>query len=140
MLLDPKDPQHRVVLEAARSWGVPPSQFIGYGSTTTEHHYNGAGQLVRSVTSSPWTQDDRDNVFALLNYEADCCPSCRQPLAETTDPDNEGRFVPLLPIRCHRCTAVDMAQDAAQSHNSPGALLIPVEFRPAPPTGEDGPS
>lgn len=85
---------------------------------------------IRSIVAEPeWTEDDRQAALDLRGYEADLCPGCRHPLAETTDPGNEGRYVASLAVRCHRCTATDQASEASQSAPNPSALLIPVELR-----------
>lgn len=79
----------------------------------TEHHYDEHGRLVRSVTTREveWDDDERAQVLALLEYEAQACPGCRGWLPETTDSAHAGRYKTAPPIRCHRCDAVTRAQD-----------------------------
>lgn len=112
--LDVTDPQDRAILEAARAWGVAPSIFLG---------------RVRVDGVPEWLEQDRQAALDLLGWESQLCPGCRQPVAETTDPVNEERYVVPHPLRCHRCTAIDQAHDRYQDMHSPGALLLPVELR-----------
>ncbi|MGW6913706.1 hypothetical protein ACWGB8_07790 [Kitasatospora sp. NPDC054939] len=50
-----------------------------------------------------WTDSDRAWALALLQVEDETCSGCGQPLAESTDPDSEYRYVAEV-IRCHACT------------------------------------
>ena len=122
------DPALRTAIEAARAWGVPLSRFLGR-EPATRHEYDLGGRLVRSVSEPEWTADDREAAMALLAYEADLCPGCRQPLAETTLAENEERYVASVAARCHRCTAVAIVQDKVQERPHASALLIGVELR-----------
>jgi hypothetical protein len=115
---DVDDPGHRAVLEAARAWGVAPSIFMGRVRNST------ATQWVE------WTEDDRSAALDLLAWEAALCPGCKHPLAETTEAENEERYSARVTAQCHRCTALEIAQDAAQNHPHPTSLLIGVELRP----------
>ena len=111
---------------------MSPRRFLGWApQVTTVHEYDDAGRMVRSVTTSEaeWDDDARDAAVALAAYEADLCPGCRQPLAETTDPAREDRYTAGLAVRCHRCTATERAGEKYQDSPQPGALLIPVEYR-----------
>jgi hypothetical protein len=128
VIWDVFDPEHRAVLEAARAWGVPPSIFMGRQRTSTITDWAGAQHFTHDAE---WTEEDRTAAVALARYEAELCPGCRHPLAETTDPANEERYVVPHPIRCHRCTATAQAQDRFEDMLTPSALLIPVELRPA---------
>jgi hypothetical protein len=94
------------------------------------HEYDGRGLLVRSTTTTEpeWDDEARDAAFALLLYEANLCPGCRQPLAETTKPEHEFAYRAGQAIRCHRCTAIDRAHTKYESAPTPGALLIPVRL------------
>jgi hypothetical protein len=124
------DPALRAAIEAARAWGVPLSRFLGREPATV-HHYDASGRLVRSTRESEWTADDREAAMALLAYEADLCPGCRQPLAETTLAGNEERYVASVAARCHRCTAVAIVSEKVQDRPHASALLIGVELRSA---------
>jgi hypothetical protein len=126
--LNASNPQDRIVLEAARSWGVAPSILLGRARTSVTKNWAGTTQTTHDAE---WTQDDLQAALSLLMWEAALCPGCRHPLAETTAAENEERYVVPHPIRCHRCTATEQAQERFQDMLSPSALLIPVEFRPA---------
>ncbi len=121
------DPLLRQAIEAARSWGVSPSRFLG-AETTTRHEYDVGHRLARSVTSPEWTPEDRDLVFALMAWEAQLCPGCQHPLAETLKPENEERYVAAPAMRCHRCTAVAINQEKNEGKPHPSALLLSVHL------------
>jgi hypothetical protein len=85
-LADPADPL-RVLLQAARSWRVPPTVFLRQ----------------RTVNSTDWTDQDTSYALALEDYEAGLCPGCNHPLAETSQagprrrlPPGEADPLPLL--------------------------------------------
>jgi hypothetical protein len=65
------------------------------------------------------------------------CTGCGGDLAETTAPENDGspgngRYLPLLPIRCHRCTALSKSEASyrEQKAEHPHALIHRVELQP----------
>lgn len=66
---------------------------------------------------------------ALVLFEDGQCPGCGHPLKETTDPDNFGRYAPLLPTRCHACTALEMGMARYRDTDQPGALSFAVRLR-----------
>lgn len=68
--------------------------------------------------------------LALQQYEDGLCGGCGQPLVESTDPDNEGRYVASLPHRCHACTALGHRMDEYQNSSQPKALRFGVTLRP----------
>lgn len=127
------DPLERAVLRAARSWGVPPTRFMGRGArldlTVTERDQ--AGRPVRYVDARPeWTDDDRALALAIEAYEREICDGCGFPLQDTTDPLNEGRFVATGAIRCHGCLAQATAGAVyGETDKHAHTLRIPVEFR-----------
>jgi len=124
---DITDPGHRGILETARSWGVPPSVFLGRRVRSLIEEHDG----VRTLVQEPlWTEDDLQAALDLTGYEAGLCPGCKHPLSETTALENEERYFVPHPIRCHRCTATEQAQELFQDRPSASALLIPVELRP----------
>lgn len=64
------------------------------------------------------------------------CGGCGGDLAETTSPDMDGSpgngaYVPVLPIRCHRCTALAKSEESyrKQKAEHPHALIHQVEKR-----------
>jgi hypothetical protein len=133
---DDRDPL-RQMLQAARTWGVSPRRFLGWEpARTTVYEHNSAGRVVRATvtTESEWSDEDREMVSALAEYEAGLCGGCRDELRVTTDPENEGRYVGKPAIRCHRCTASLEAASVYESAPHSEALMIPVEL--IKPTGE----
>jgi hypothetical protein len=127
------NPQLRDLLTVARSWGVSPSRFAGIEPVRrTVYTYGHDGQLLSSVTTTDpeWTEEDREMALRLFEYEKSLCGGCGHPLSETTDPHNEFAYGPASPpIRCHRCTAVEIESDRHQEKPHPGALHIPIVLR-----------
>lgn len=76
-----------------------------------------------------WFPDDQAAALALDDWEADLCPGCRQPLAETTKPENEDAYRAGDAIRCHHCTASAQASERYADTAQASALLIPVVLR-----------
>ena len=122
-----EDPGLRQTLQAARAWGVSPSRFLGREPAV--RHIVANGLVVRSEPEPEWTDDDRDAALALQAWEADLCPGCRQPLAETTLPEREDLYVPGPAIRCHRCTASERGAERYKDSPQRSALMIPVDLR-----------
>ena len=123
------DPGLRAAVAAARAWGVSPRRFLGWEPITVNtpiYGITGTVAHTRVETEPEWDDEGRDLVLAFLDWESQLCPGCRQPLAETTDPANEGRYVPRPAIRCHRCTASSQASDAYKDAPHVHALFIPL--------------
>ena len=126
-----RDGALRAELEAARAWGVSWRRFCGWEpARTTIYEYDDAGRLVRSITrvESEWDDLDRQAALTLAEFEADLCPGCRRPMAETTSPDHEFSYRAGHAIRCHRCTATARASEAYEDSPVSSALFIPIEF------------
>lgn len=121
------DPELRRVLAAARSWGVRPSVFMG-ASVRTVHEYDG-GRLACSIEDG-WDGEDVELALALADYEANACPGCGHDLNETTDPANEEQYDARIQARCHRCTALAIAQAQVQHKPHPSALLMSAHLKP----------
>lgn len=66
-----------------------------------------------------WTDRDRDEAMALVVAEWDACTGCGQSLTETTQPENEGRYV-AEQLLCGGCRA---QQVAAEQKPYPGRLI-----------------
>jgi hypothetical protein len=126
------DPSLRAVLQTARSWGVAPSRLMGREPAVTAVPDRDGWRLVREPE---WTDEDRDLALALDAYESGLCSGCRQPLSESTDPDNEGRYKTDLPIRCHACTALGIGAEPYEESNQPQALRFGVQLKPRPASG-----
>lgn len=125
---DISDPDYRLLVETARSWGVPLSVFLGV--PTVSVCYGSDGSTATGTVETPgWLDSDRDVALELARYERSLCSSCRNPMSETADPENEFKYYASEPIRCHFCTAALAGQDKAQDHQHPSALHIPVRLR-----------
>ncbi|PRY56435.1 hypothetical protein [Glycomyces artemisiae] len=89
----------------------------------------------RTVTvterETEWDADEQDWMLALALTEADECPGCHGWLSETTLPENDDKYLPGPPVRCHRCTAQGIGADQirAQKKPQPQALFLPVRHR-----------
>jgi len=120
----------RAALEAARSCGASPSVFAGRELVTYYEHTD-SGRLVASRTESAWTQEDRELILALADYEADSCPACGGHLPETTAAENEERYAAHIRALCHRCVAIDILHnsDRVQKAPHPRALLLGAKLR-----------
>jgi hypothetical protein len=119
------DPDFRRLVEAARDMRIPVSELLGR-ERVTRYFTDPLGRVVRSTTESAWTPDDREALLALMAYEDDMCPRCHHPLSETTKPENEERYVEKPYLLCHRCVAIEQAEEAHKDHRHPNAILIPV--------------
>lgn len=76
-------------------------------------------------------------MLALAARRDSQCGGCGGDLVETTSPDMDGSpgngaYLPLLPIRCHRCTALAKSEESyrKQGAEQPHALIHQVEARP----------
>lgn len=101
----------------------------------TEHHYDRAGRLVRSVTrrESEWDQAERAWLIALAVYRSEVHEQCGTYLPDAIRAEDDGAFKAELPVRCHVCTARLAAQAGylqGGGHSPhPEALLWPVVRR-----------
>jgi hypothetical protein len=128
MRFDVDDPRHRAVLQAARSWGVSPSMFLG--EPRSLRTINTDGTTTTTTVAPEWTEADRDAAMALVEWEAGLCPSCAHPLAETAAAENEYAYEAAgPPIRCHRCTAADVAMKPHEDKPATHALFIPMRLK-----------
>lgn len=121
------DPQLRAVLQTARSWGVAPSRFMGQEPAVWAVPEGDGWRLVREPE---WTDDDRNLALALDAYEGGLCSGCRQPLSESTDPGNEGRYETEAPILCHGCAALAVGAQPYEDHAHSQALRFGVRLKP----------
>ena len=87
--------------------------------------YDDHGRPTRAVTrrEPEWDDEQRAVMVALAIYQANVCTGCGGWLPETTDPGNEDRYRGDLPIRCHKCTAINRMQKVyVEQSEHPGAL------------------
>lgn len=78
-------------------------------------------------------------MVALATWKDTRCTGCGGDLTETTSPDMDGspgngKYLPLLPVRCHRCTALSKSEASyrEQKAEHPHALIHRVEAHPPP--------
>lgn len=76
--------------------------------------------MVRTVTSSPWTSEDRALLLAYEQYKQTLCPGCHHPKETAWHLDNGGYFEPGARFVCHACTAMRDSGD--------GSTVDPVEY------------
>jgi hypothetical protein len=78
-----------------------------------------------------WDDEQQDWMLALALAEGDECPGCHGRLSETTLPENDGKYLPDDPTRCHRCTAIGIGADQirGQKKPQPQALFLNVRER-----------
>lgn len=77
-----------------------------------------------------WSVQDRALALALDAHDAGVCSGCGGHLVETTD--DEIAWDVSMPVRCHRCTAIGSAMEAAQSNPQPQALHFHTRQRRRP--------
>lgn len=106
---DDSDPL-RGLLEAARSWRVPPTVFIQQ----------------RTVNTAEWTEDDTLLALALEDYEAGLCPGGRHQLSETTKDEHADAYRPGERVRCHYCVAAAKLQEVQSKDEDSVGLLVPI--------------
>lgn len=71
-----------------------------------------------------WTDEERQKVLALAEYERQVCPGCGGYLPETTDRDAQHAYVTDPPTRCHACTALHKRQAKYRDQDNADALVI----------------
>lgn len=123
---DVENPDHRRVLQSARAWGISPSRFMGREPVETVSRVEGQEVHTREPE---WTSEDRQAAVDLLNWEAATCSGCGHSLAETSSADRQYAYVASLPVRCHYCTAVELAQESYSENPQPSALHFPVTLK-----------
>jgi hypothetical protein len=87
--------------------------------------------VVRTITTREprWTDEDRDEMFALALYRSWLCPLCGGPIDECTSNYETGV---QYEVRKKRCRATDerlAAQETDGKVDRPGAVLVSVTKR-----------
>jgi len=83
-----------------------------------------------------WDDHQRGWMLALALWEERRCRGCGGDLTETTRPEHDGlgpdryRYVPLPPVRCHRCTALAASEAKYKDSPHPHALIHRVKLQP----------
>jgi hypothetical protein len=104
-------------VKVARLQGVPPSQLDGREpAETTEHQYDGAGRLVRSMTVREplYTEQDRAELLAYELYLEGLCPLCGQPVEVCTSHEETGPEFTATYTMC-RATAAQLERQRAMT-------------------------
>lgn len=98
--------------------------------------------MVRTITRSPWTVEDRALMLAYRQHRDGIHDRCGQPKAKAWHWDNEGEYeASKVPTICWACTAMDRAEKA----DAPVHVLHHVEYvrdetrNPLPPLELPGP-
>ena len=106
-------------MEAAERLGVSLRRFDGWEPTeVTEHEYDDAGRLVRSVSrrESEFDEEDRGWFLALALCRRLTCAGCGHWLPESTSTATEDYQVDA-PYRCGACTMLAMRQEQHSEKN-----------------------
>jgi hypothetical protein len=111
----PESAAARLELETCEKLGVSPSQFHGRPTVTTyiyDEHVDvwgrrKRGEVLRVVTSSAWSAEDRLLIAAWRTYKASIHERCGHPIATAMHPDNEGWFEQVDEVTCWACTAAE---------------------------------
>jgi len=75
-----------------------------------------------------WTEEDRRDAVALAMEEQGSCPGCKGQIEETTDPENQFRYV-AEGIRCHRCAAQRHELDDHAKNGDPAGILVTASLK-----------
>ncbi len=88
--------------------------------------------MVKLVTTTEveWDDTQRNWMLALAAWRASRCPGCGGDLAETTNPDNQNRYLTEA-LRCHRCTALHMSAAEWADERASMAVLHQVHLQTA---------
>jgi hypothetical protein len=126
------DPGLRELLRAARAWGVQPGPVCSAGA---RRRRSSSRSTTPAALPGTWSRRgplvDVALALALQRVDAETCDGCGHPLAESTDPANEGRYLTDLPVRCHACTTLGYGTEPYQESHQPQALRFGVHLKPA---------
>lgn len=109
---DPED-SLRFKLQAAKSWGVPPTVIL----------------KERTVNTTEYTARDVDFILAFEVYEDSLCPGGPHVLAETSKPEHAGAYRPAGEedqIVCHRCKAQALLSDHMAEKEGTAGVFVPL--------------
>lgn len=112
-------------LDVCAELGISPSAFRGRPSVEWRD-YDDAGRVVKTVTRSPWTPEDRALMIARQIHHRSLCPGCGMPKDKAWHPENDG-WIELAGVReCLGCQAMEMADWDGNDSNRPKAKKYPV--------------
>lgn len=123
-------PELRSKVEAAYHLGISVKRLDGWEPVTvSEHEYDDAGRLLRTVTrrEPEWDDEQRAWMDAWLLYKSGVHEACGHYLPDSTATEAEDGYVAELPIRCHACTARARAFTRYSESQHVEALLFPVK-------------
>lgn len=81
----------------------------------------------RRKPGARWLESDTLLQLALTEHEGSL-HTCGVPFDEGADPANEGRFTAGLPVRCHACTAIEVAREKVRDSKYPQAGALSVRL------------
>lgn len=61
--------------------------------------------MARTVTTSPWTHEDRVLMLARAKHRSTLCPGCGEPKDHAWHVDMEGHYEVEATFVCHSCSA-----------------------------------
>ena len=123
------DPTLRTIVKVAQTWGTSPSRLMGARRIVT-YEYDISGRLLAAIETPEWTEEDRELIFALEDYEAQCCPEGHY-LPETAKPEHEEAYRAEKPIVCHYCKAQAIISEAApKQYGDTSGLYFPIAIDP----------
>jgi hypothetical protein len=111
----------------AQSLGVSLKRLNGWEpARVTEHEYDDAGRLFRSVerVEVEWDDTERAWMIALAELDGQSCSGCGGYLPETTHIDKSDGYVAEHPWRCHRCEALEIRRDQVRDKPHPGSFTF----------------
>jgi acetone carboxylase gamma subunit len=83
----------------------------------TEYERDDEGRVIRAVTTreSPWNDQDREELLALMEHEASLCPcGCGHSYADTTSNWETGPEFEVTRKTCRARAAINLEQRIAQ--------------------------
>jgi hypothetical protein len=113
-------------VRAATERGISLKRFDGWEPATFYHHER--GRLVSSTPEVEWDEQEQGWALAYQMYRDSLC-RCGGYLPDTTNPRNEGRYRPLLPIQCHHCLALAQSEETYRDEPHPMTLIHQAELR-----------
>jgi hypothetical protein len=78
----------------------------------TVYQYDDQDRVVRAITQSEWTSEDRALMLARQANQKKLHERCGHPKDKAFHPDNEGWYDASDTLVCWACTALDQAADS----------------------------
>lgn len=112
-------PETRLLVEAAKAWGVPPSVL--------------GGRVVRPGEPE-WLGSDTALAEALTMLEQYQCGGCGNDRRESMNPDNQFAYQ-VEAVRCHACAARDRHVEKLPKETSHAGLSFVAKLKEVPADG-----